>query len=150
MELVIEWLGAAHDVALDVSAATERGRQRVVDGADRFLDVALEHTVRLEVVPGCETERAVGAAPADLIVRDVRVRGDDATRDARPDHQLVMLVQASRASLFAAITIILLVDPVELEQLLGVVTESGRVLDQLFLYQPTKVVARRLDGLVLG
>jgi hypothetical protein len=62
----------------------------------------------------------------------------------------MVLVQASGTSLFAAIPIILLVDPVKLEQLLGVVAERGRVLDKLLFDQPTEVVARRLYGLVLG
>jgi len=60
----------------------------------------------------------------------------------------VVLVQAPSAGLLAAVAIILLVDPVELEQLLGVVTEGRRVFSSFLFDQPTKVVARRLDGLV--
>src|SRR4029077_16907432 len=150
MELVIQRLGAAHDVPLDVSAAAERGQQGVVDGADRFLDIALEHAMKLKVLARRNPQRAVGPSPADLVVCDVCVRRHDASRNSRPDHQLVVLVQASGTSFLTAIAIILLIDSVELEQLLGVVTKRGRVLDKLLFDQATKVVARRLDGLVLG
>src|SRR5438309_2371254 len=50
----------------------------------------------------------------------------------------------------AAISVVLLIDPVELEQLLGIVTERGRVFDELLFDEPPQVVAGRLDGLVLG
>jgi len=61
----------------------------------------------------------------------------------------VVLAQALRSRLLAAVAIVLLVNAVKLEQLLRFVAESRRVLDQLLFDEPTKVVAGRLDGLVL-
>jgi len=149
MEVVDQRLGAAHDVALDVAAAPERGQQGVVDGADGLLDVALKHAVELKVLPGRHAQRAVGPAPADLVVGDVRIRRDDAPRDTGPDHELVVLVEAAGPRFFAAVAVILLVDAVELEQLLRGVAEGRRVLDQLLLDEPAQVIAPCLDGLVL-
>ena len=148
MKVVGKGFGAAHDVALDIAAAAERRQKGVVDGADRFLDVALEHSVQLEVLPGGDAHRAVCPAPADVVMRDVRIGRDDAPGDPRTDHQLVMLVQPAGPRLLAAVAIILLVDAVKLEQLFRSLSERGRVLEQLLFDEPSKVVARRLDGLI--
>ena len=150
METVLLRFRAAHDVPLDVAAATERRQQRAVDGGDRLLQVALEHAVELEVLARGHAQRAVGPLLADVVVRQVRLGGDDAARDPRPDHQLVVLVEPFGARLLAAVAVILLVDAVELEQLLGVVAERGRVVEQLLFDEPTQVIAARLDGLVAG
>ena len=141
---------AAHDVPLHVAAATERRQQRAVDGGDRPLQVALEHAVELEVLARGHAQRAVGPLLADVVVRQVRLGRDDAAGDPRPDHQLVVLVEPFGARLFAAVAVILLVDAMEFQQLLGVVAECGRVLEQLLFDEPTQVIAARLDGLVAG
>jgi hypothetical protein len=59
-----------------------------------------------------------------------------------------MLVEAPRASLFAAVAIVLLVDAVEFEELLRFLAEDRRVLDELLFDQAPKVVAVGLDRLV--
>ncbi len=74
VELIGDGLRAAHDVALDVAAAAERGQQRFVDRGDRFLDVALEHAVQLEVLASGHAQRSVGPFAADFVVGDVRIR----------------------------------------------------------------------------
>src|SRR4029077_20029526 len=113
MELVIQRLGAAHDVPLDVSAAAERGQQGVVYGADRFFDIALEHAMKLKVLARRNAKRAVGPSPADLVVCDVCVGRHDASRNSRPDHQLVMLVKASGTGFLTALPFLPLIDPLE-------------------------------------
>jgi len=62
----------------------------------------------------------------------------------------VVLVESLGPRFFAPVAIVLLVDAVELEQLLGVVAEGGRLFDELLLDESSQVVARRLDGLVSG
>ena len=61
-----------------------------------------------------------------------------------------MLVQATSPGFFATVPVVLLVDAVELQQLLGVVGESGRILDQLFLDQAAQMIAGGLDRFVPG
>ncbi len=149
MELVGHRLGAAHDVPLDVPAATERGQQRFVDRGDRFLDIALEDAVELEVLARGDAKRAVGPLAADLVMRHVGIGRDHAAGDAGPDHELVVLVEAARTGLLATVAVVLLVDAVEFEQRLRGVAEGRRVLDQLLLDEPAQVIAACLDGLVL-
>ncbi len=148
VETIHKRLRAAHDVALDVAAAAQRREKGVVDGADRFLDVALEDSVELEVLPRGDSQRPVGPLAADLVVRDIGVRRYDAARYAGPDHQLVVLVKPLRPRLLATVAIVLLVDAVELEQSLRGVTERRRVLEKLFFNEPSKVVTRGFDRLV--
>src|SRR5207245_10082227 len=114
--------------------------------ADRLSDVALQQAVQLKILAGGDPQRPVGPAPADVVVRDVGIGRDEASRDARPDHQLVVLVEATRASLLAAVAIVLLVDAMELEKLLGIVAERGRVLEQLLFDESSKVIAWPLCG----
>ena len=154
IELLVEPIGprlwAAHDVALDVAAATEGRQQRFVDRGDRLLDVALEDSVELEVLPGRDAQRPIRPALADGVVSQVGVGGDDPAGDPCPDHQLVMLVQAASPGFFATVPVVLLVDAVELQELLGVVRECGRVLHQLFLDQAAQMIAGGLDRFVPG
>ena len=116
---------AAHDVAFLVAAAAQRGEQRVVDGADRPLEVALEHPVQLQVLPGRDPQRPVPPrSPAMSIVREIRVGAHDAARDSRADHHHVVLVAAELSRFLAQVTIILLIHAVELEDHAGVVAED--------------------------
>ena len=142
-------LRAAHDVALDVAAASQCRQQSVIDRSDGFLDVAFDHAVELKVLAGRHAQRSVGPAPADVVVGDVCVGGHDTARNTRPDHQLVVLVQPLGASLLTAVPVVLLVDAVELEKLLGGVAEGRRVFQELLFDEPPQVIARGLDGLVL-
>ena len=94
--------GAEHDVAFLVAAATERGEQRVVDGADRAVQVALEHAVELEVLPGGDAQRPVAPRARDAVVGEVCVGADHAAGDARADHHHVVLVEAEPARVACA------------------------------------------------
>jgi len=61
----------------------------------------------------------------------------------------VVLVQPLGASLLTAVSVVLLVDAVELEKVLGGVAEGRRVFQELLLDEPPQVIALGLDGLVL-
>ena len=52
VHLVVHRGGAAHDVAGDVAARGERGHEAVIDLGDGRLEVALEHAMELEALPG--------------------------------------------------------------------------------------------------
>ena len=108
----------------------------------------LEHAVKLEVLPGRDSQGAVGPAPADVVVRDVRVGRDNAPWNPGPDHKLVVLIEALGPRLLPAVAVVLLIDAVKLQQLLRVVPECRRVFEELFLDEPAKMVAGRLDGFV--
>ena len=150
VEGVVFRLGAAHDVPVDVAASAERRQQSFIDPRDGLLEVAFEHAVELEVLARRHPQRSVGPLLTDVVVGDVCIRRHDAARNPGPDHQLVVLVEALGPRLLAAISVVLLIDPMELEQLLGIVTERRRVFDELLFDEPPQVVAGRLDGLVLG
>ena len=122
----------------------ERGEQRVVDGADRALEIALEHAVQLQVLPGRDPQRAVAPRAGDAIVREIRLGAHDATGDSRADHHHVVLVEAELARLLAQVAIVLLIHAVELEDHLGVVAEDRRVLEQLLAEGAAKRLLRAL------
>src|SRR5882672_7766447 len=105
--------------------------------------------MELEVLAGGDTQGAVGPPPADVIVSDVRVRRHDPARNPCTDHQLVVLAEALGAGLLTPVPVVLLVDAVELEQGLRVVSERRRVLEELLSDEPSKMIARGLDRLVL-
>ena len=105
--------------------------------------------MKLEVLPGRDAQRPIRPALADGVVSQVGVGGDDPAGDPCPDHQLVMLVQAASPGFFATVPVVLLVDAVEFEKLLGGVAEGRRVFQELLFDKPPQVIARGLDGLVL-
>ena len=106
---------AAHHVALHVAAGAERRDERVVQLADRSLQVALHHAVKLVVLSRRDPQRAVAVAARQLVEHEVLPGGEDAARDLAADHEGVVGLEAGIAALAARVAVVLLVDAVELE-----------------------------------
>src|SRR5262249_18311 len=130
-QLVPERCWAAHDIPDLVAAAAQAGHQGLVDALHAGLQVALEDAVELEVLPGGDADRAVAPAVCYLVVSDVAVGAATATGDAGPDHQLVVAVQAAPARLLALVAVVLLIDPMKLQDLDVGLVKRRRVLGQL-------------------
>jgi len=60
----------------------------------------------------------------------------------------VVLVEATRARLLALVAVVLLIDAMKLQQLLLILGEGRRVLDELFLDQAAEMIAPGLDRLI--
>src|SRR5262249_50998310 len=138
---------AAHHIADLVTAAAQARHERLVDGLHAALQVALENTVELEVLARRDANRAVAPAVGDIVVRDVAVRADLAAGDAGSDHQLVVAVEAALARLLALVAVVLLVDPVELEDMDVGLVEHGGVLSKVVCDRAAQGAAGLFDQL---
>ena len=90
------------------------------------LEVALEHAVKLEALPGRDAQRAVGVLVGEPLEREVLLAGHGAGRDRDPDHEAVRLLEPRRLERAPGVAVVLLIGPVELEQRDVVVAEVGR------------------------
>ena len=65
----------------------------LVDAGDGGLEVALEHAVELEALPGGDPQRAVAVLVGQSLEREVLLGGDGAGRDRDAHHEAVRLLQ---------------------------------------------------------
>src|SRR5262249_11803925 len=122
---------AAHDVADLVAAAAEARHEGLIDRLHAGLEVALQDAVELEVLTGGDADGAVAPAACCLVVCQVALGAYPPTWNTGPDHQLVVAVQAAPARLFALVAVVLLIDPVKLQDLGARLVKRRRVLGQL-------------------
>lgn len=141
---------AAHYVALQVSAGSQGGDQRLVHGADGGLQPAFQHPMELEVLPRGHPQRVVGVARGQLVADQVLIGAQDAARDFEADHEDPSLVLAFPLQLLAEVAVVLLVDAVELKDLIVLFGEVRGIASQLFGNTTSKVVTVALDELDLG
>ncbi len=110
--------GRGGDVAVDVAAGREGGKQRLVDVPDDRTEAGLEHPVELDALARREAQGLVAVVCREVVKHDPLRRRHHATRDPATDHHHVLLAR------FAEITVVLLVDPVKLEELLVILAEA--------------------------
>jgi hypothetical protein len=118
---------AAHHVAHDVAARGERRQQCLVDLADQCLEVAEHDAVELDRLPGRETNGSVAEAPREPVEHEVLLRGHHAARDAASHHAGVGALGLALALRRPRIAVVLLVDPVVLDDVQVGVGELRRV-----------------------
>ncbi len=135
---------ARHHVAHDVAAGGQRGEQRGVDAGDEAAQVVLVDDVVLHTLAGGEAQLVVGEL-GDVVERQPLLPGDHAAGDRRPHHARVVEGELLLGARPAHVAIVLLVDPVELEQDLVVVLEIGLCPLELLADGATEVVAGELD-----
>ena len=142
---------AAHDVALDVAAGGQRRKLHLVDAADRFFQVALQHAVQLQALPRGDAQRGVADLVAQIELGQQLVAGQLAAGNLGADHEAVDFVAACTAAFGAAagagVAIVLLIGAVMLQQLGAVLAEMVVAVDQLRADVAAQVVAARLDDL---
>eukprot|EP00123_Amoebidium_parasiticum_P018810 comp24292_c0_seq1/m.45501 comp24292_c0_seq1/g.45501 ORF comp24292_c0_seq1/g.45501 comp24292_c0_seq1/m.45501 type:complete len:994 (+) comp24292_c0_seq1:364-3345(+) len=117
VNLRLERVGVAHDVAVHIAARRERVHQSGVDRLDGGLQVALNHTVQLVRLAGSELNRAVGVAVAQSVHGEPLSRRRDAAGDAHADHEGEGLLETLLAAFLTKIAVVLLIDTVELGEL---------------------------------
>ena len=123
--------GRRHDVSVDVAAAADRRRARLHDRADHVLQVRLGDAVDLEGLARRHAQVPLAEALAEVVEHEVERAGALARGHLEAEHELPGLLGA----LLALLAVVLLVAPVELEQVVRVVADRdrlhvGQVLDQ--------------------
>ncbi len=137
---------ARHHVADHVTAGGERGEQRRVDAGDEATQVVLVDDVVLHALAGGEAQLVVGEL-GDVVERQPLLPADHATGDRGAHHARVVEWQLLLRAGAAYVAVVLLVDPVELEQDLVVVFEVGLGSLEFLADRAAEVVARELDVL---
>ena len=106
--------GRADHVADDVAAGRQRGQQGVVDAPHQRAQRSLAHDVELHALAGGQAHRAVGEV-GDAVERQPLLGGEPAARDGGAHHAGVIERELGRRAGPADVTVVLLVDAVELE-----------------------------------
>ena len=122
---------AGHDVAHDVAARGERGDQVLVEGADQRAQAALAHEVELHAASRGQPDGAVGDHVGHVVDGPPLVRRQRPAGHAGPDHEDVVRLLARAGPLPADVPVVLLVHPVELEQVAAVLREGWTAAGQL-------------------
>ena len=107
------------------------------------------HDVVLNALPSGEPELVVGER-RHPIEGEPLVVGDDASGDRGSHHARVVQRELELGARAADVAVVLLVDPVELQQQFGVVVEVVAVVREFLADRPAEVVARELDGFGVG
>ena len=128
LTLVGPW--RAHHVAHDVAARRQRRQQGAVDPGDELAQLTLVHDVELHALARGEAHRAVGEV-GHTIERQPLLAGQRAAGHRGPDHAGVVERELLRRSGATDVTVVLLVDPVELEQHGAVVGEAVAAVDEV-------------------
>ncbi|CAG9946768.1 unnamed protein product [Clonostachys rosea f. rosea IK726] len=144
-----DFVRAAHDVSVDITAGGNGGHQSTVDGLHGWLKLALDHTVELEGLTSSKLHRLVTEGVGDVVHLDPLERSRDTTGKTAPNHEGVGRLQALGLALITNITVILHVGAMELGELAVRCGNgaSGRVI-QSFNDGTTEVVGGQLDILV--
>ena len=121
----------------------------VIDLGDGRLEVALEHAVELEALPGGHPQGAVGPAVGHLLEREVLVGIERPRRERHPHHERERLLRALVPPL-ARVAVVLLVGAVELEQGDVVAFEMAAAVVQLLRDGSAEMPPLALGGLDFG
>ncbi|SGZ31802.1 BQ5605_C042g12006 [Microbotryum silenes-dioicae] len=142
-------VGRAHDGSVDVTARSDGVEQHLVDLLHRGLKVGFDDAVELECLARRKLERVVTSAVGDLVNGKPLRRGAHASGQAHADHERVGGLEAGGLAFVADISVVLLVDAVELGQLtIGFGERTRRRVLETFLDRASEVVGRNLDVLV--
>ena len=117
---------------------------------DGFVQVTFEHTVQLEPLPCSDTQRAIGIECGQFVLDQVLLGCQHAAGNARAYHKLVRFLSAGCLTHVSRITVLLLINSGELEQLHLRLGEMRSILAQFLSYLPTQVLTLQLDLLHLA
>ena len=113
--------GRRQYVAVHIPARRQRVGQRLVDALHQLPQAALHHAVKLKTLPRGHPQGLVAVLLAQAIVGQVHLRRHHAARNAAANHKHVLL------ALLPHITVILLINPVKLQELLIISIEHLRL-----------------------
>ena len=109
------WQRAGHHVAHHVAAGGERREQRGVDAVHDLVQLTLRNEVVLHTLSCRQAHRTVGEL-GEPVEREPLVEGDHPARNRRANHARVVEGELLLGARPAHVAVVLLVDPVELEQ----------------------------------
>ncbi len=101
----------AHQISRHVATGGERRQEGFIDGANRRFKIALQDAVKLKPLARRDAERPISVVVGELVVDEILLGRDGAGRNSRPDHEHELL------SALSPVSVILLIDAVELEDL---------------------------------
>ena len=141
------WERAAHDVAVHVTTCCERCQLCLVDLTDDLAQIALQDSVQLKSLPRGDANGAVRQSIAQIQFREKLLCGDASAWNSRANHAAELLALACSVRVFRLpqVTIVLLVRPVEFDQLDGVCREVRFVVRKFFSDCPAQLPAGILD-----
>src|SRR5437870_6803135 len=137
--------GASHDIALNIAAGAQRAQQAGVDPGDRVLQVALQNTVELNALPGCEAKRGIAVGAREVIDREVLLGGQPAARNLATHHEHVVLAETLFLAVLAGVSIFLLIGAMKFQELLVMLLKVIGVLEQILANGAAKLPAALLD-----
>src|SRR5207247_7321608 len=118
-----------------------RRDEHFVHGANLRLEIALEHAVELVALARRDAQRAVAVAVRQLVDGEVLRAGEHAARQLAANHELVRRLAVGAAPLAALVSILLLVRPVELEELSARIREVVGAGGELLREMPAQSAA---------
>src|SRR5438270_196487 len=111
LELVMDSVAvrrrASHDVALHVAAGSQGGEKAAVDLGNGVFQVALEHAMELDALPGREAQGAVAVLVRDGIDGEILSRGHASAGNLAADHEHEVLADALLLAVLAGVAVFL-------------------------------------------
>ena len=138
--------GTAHHISLDITAGGERRQQGLVDFFHGRFEFMFDHPMELKPLSRRHPQGSITVLVADIQVIQKLSSGDLAPRNAGAHHEDVLLSPGGPVGIlcFARVTVILLVDPVILDEMLGIFAKF-MIMQKFFGKRPAKLVAGFLD-----
>ncbi len=114
----------------------------------RGFQLSLDHAVELKRLSRRQSQRSVGVAARNFIERQPLLRGADPAGQAGADHETVGRLELLQPPLLAQVAIVLLIAPVELEELrIVLVQRPGNRIGEAVHDRSAQAPAGRLDAL---
>ncbi len=152
MQFGLHRVAGAEHVAVHIACSGDGVDAGAAQGLVHQLDVALQYPVKLEGLPGGETDTAIeGVLFGELVNHLPLSRSNDAAGQTGTQHDVVQRLQLLRRALRADIAVILLVHAVKADQLEVVAIEAaGERILQILFYGAAQKVAFAFEALVVG
>ena len=140
-----------HDVAIDIAAGRECVHHLGVDVGDRRFQIRLDDAVELNGLTCRQADAAVCVPRRDAIEVQPLIRRADSRRNAGANHEAVRRLQTLPHTFAAEVTIVLLIDAVELRHRRVVLGDrAGDRINQTLGQSAPQVPALGLDTFDFG
>src|SRR5439155_16711227 len=138
---------AAHDIALYVTASSQRRQEALIDSGYRLLQMLFENAMQLDALAGREAEGSVAIGAGQIVDGKILFGGQPAAGNLATNHEDVVFSRPLFAASPARIAIVLLISPVKFQQLLILIVEMVGVGHQLQGNGAAQLVTGLLDRL---
>ena len=113
-------VGGRRHIPRHVAARGDGGHQRFIQVFNGLADVGFQNPVKLKVLAGGDAHGVVAILACQLIANGILLGAEDSAGEFRAHHEHVVLRH------LALVTVILLVDPMELQELVVIIGEMVR------------------------